>query len=388
VADSDILLARRAPAALTLFAVVPLLLSSLMGCAVVGNEQQPTPIPTSVVVEKPTYPVQRGDVVLQASLTGSVVPINPTVLSFKASGPLKTLSVKAGDTVKKNAILAQLDIADLTRSLNAAQFTLDQDEVKLASSKKVTEFALRRATLELDQKQVSLAKLKAASAGPYDLQIAKDDVELAQVQVDELKSSVDEQVQRDVARDRTVVDQINSDIEGRTIRAPGDAVVTLVADKLQPGATVSAFQTAIQLGDPAQVEIAAPLQPPYTDIPIGQPAAVTAASLHEKTIAATLRKGEGSSSGDPSDQSARFTFDNTEAKLKPGETVYLSIVIQKEMDVLWVAPNGIRTFMGRTFVVLRDGGVEKRVDVELGTKTNDRVVVRQGLTEGQVVIGP
>ena len=378
----------RAPGSRILIGVAALLGLTLAGCGAVGTDSQPTPIPTSVAVEKPTYRVERGDVVLQESLTGSVVLVNPIALSFKEDGRVKTLAVQVGDPVKKDQLLGQLDIADLTRSLNAAQFTLDQDSVKLANSQKITEFALRKAAIDLDMKQAALAKLKSTGANQYDRQIAQDAVDLARVQIDELKSSVDEQAQREVARDRTVVDQIKSDVEGRTIRAPLDGVVTGLADKLQPGATVTAFQMAIQLGDPAQVEIAASFPPPYTDIPVGQPATVTASRSGTKTGIATLRKPEGATTGNPSDQSARFTFDNGVLQLKPGETAYLSVVLKNEPNVLWLSPNGIRTFMGRTFVVMREGGIEKRVDVELGTKTNDKVVVRSGVAEGQVVIGP
>jgi macrolide-specific efflux system membrane fusion protein len=369
-------------------ALASILLPTLLGCAAIGSDQQPTPIPTPVVAEKPTYTVARGDVVLQDSFTGSVVLIDPIALSFKVDGRLKSLDVRAGDAVKKDQVLGQLDISDLTKSLNAAQFTLDQDEVKLANAQKVTQFALQKATIDLDEKQATLAKLKAAHAGPYDLQIAQDEVDLAKVEIDELKSSVDEQTQRDVARDQTQVDQIKSDIEGRTIRAPVDGVVTEIAEKVTAGASVAAFQPILQLGDPSQVEIAASYTSDASDIAVGQQASATVAKLKDQTFPATLRKPEGSASTGSGDNSARFSFDNTKLQLKPGETVYLTIVLKNETNVLWLPPNAIRTFMGRTFVVLRDGGVEKRVDVVVGTATNDRVVVRQGLTEGQIVIGP
>jgi RND family efflux transporter MFP subunit len=370
------------------FLIVLLLLLSLLGCSAVGGEKQPTPIPTPIVAEKPTYKVERGDVILKDSFTGRVVLSNPVALSFKEDGRIKSLDVHPGDAVKKDQVLAQLDISDLTKSLNTAQFGLDQDGVKLANSQKVTQIAQRKAELDLDIKEATLAKLKATGAGKYDLQIAQDEVDLAKVQVDELKASVDEQTQRDVARDQTLVDQIKSDIEGRTIRAPMDAIVTDIADKVAAGAAVSAFQQIIQLGDPSQVEIAVSLSGESNDIAVGQTASATVARLGDKTFLATLRKPEGATTGNSNDQAARFSYDTASVQLKPGETVYLSVVLKNETNVLWLPPNAIRTFMGRTFVVLRDGGVEKRVDVEVGTKTNDRIVVRQGLTEGQVVIGP
>lgn len=51
------------------------------------------------------------------------------------------------------------------------------------------------------------------------------------------------------------------------------------------------------------------------------------------------------------------------------------------------APQAIRTFEGRKFVVVRDGEVEQRVDVKLGLQNQDRVEVAEGLTEGQIVVG-
>jgi RND family efflux transporter MFP subunit len=368
--------------------IVLLFLSTLLGCAAVGGEPEPTPIPTPVVADKPTYTVERGDVTLQESFTGSVVLIDPIALSFKADGRLKSLEVQLGDVVKKDQVLAQLDVADLTRSLSSAQFNLDQDEVKLANSQKISQFALQKAAIDLDMKQAVLAKLKATAGSSYDLRIAQDEVDLAQVQIDELKSSVDEQTQRDVARDQTLVDQIKSDIEGRTIRAPIDGVVTEIADKAAPGANVSAFQPIAQLGDPTKVEIAVAFPGQASDVAVGQTAAASVSRLGDKTFPATLRKPEGSTSGSSSDQDARFSFDRGSVQLEPGETVYLSVVLKSEKNVLWLHPNAVRSFMGRTFVVVRDGSVEKRVDVEIGTKTNDRVVIRQGLAEGQVVIGP
>src|SRR5437870_5150376 len=134
----------RSPVARFVFNLVPALAIVAAGCSAVGTDQQPTPIPTPVTISKPSYRVQRGDVVLSVSLSGSVVPINPVLLSFKQDGKIKTFDVQKGDAVKKDQVLAQLDISDLTKALNTAQFNLDQDSVKLANSEKITKFALQK----------------------------------------------------------------------------------------------------------------------------------------------------------------------------------------------------------------------------------------------------
>src|SRR5439155_25975209 len=110
-----------------------------------------------------------------------------------------------------------------------------------------------------------------------------------------------EEAQPAVARDKAVVDQVNADIEARTIRAPIDGVVAALAPKLDLGAAIPAYQMVAQVGDPAQVEISASFPPPYSDIPVGQVATVTVPRLGDKTVTAILRKPEGVTSGDSSD---------------------------------------------------------------------------------------
>ena len=50
-------------------------------------------------------------------------------------------------------------------------------------------------------------------------------------------------------------------------------------------------------------------------------------------------------------------------------------------------PAAIRTFAGRKFVEIEEDGVRKRVDVVLGIESAERVEIREGLEEGQTVVG-
>jgi hypothetical protein len=39
-------------------------------------------------------------------------------------------------------------------------------------------------------------------------------------------------------------------------------------------------------------------------------------------------------------------------------------------------------------VVVQDGESQRRVDVKVGIESTDRVEIEEGLTEGQIVVGP
>jgi multidrug efflux pump subunit AcrA (membrane-fusion protein) len=67
----------------------------------------------------------------------------------------------------------------------------------------------------------------------------------------------------------------------------------------------------------------------------------------------------------------------------------VNVVLERKDDVLWLPPQAIRTFEGRKFVVVQEEGeAQRRVDVKVGIESEDRVEIEEGLTEGQVVIGP
>jgi multidrug efflux pump subunit AcrA (membrane-fusion protein) len=71
-----------------------------------------------------------------------------------------------------------------------------------------------------------------------------------------------------------------------------------------------------------------------------------------------------------------------------GDLVKVDIVVEQSLNTLWVPPQVIRTFDSRRFVVVQDGEIQRRVDVKLGVVGDERVEILEGLTEGQIVVGP
>ena len=57
--------------------------------------------------------------------------------------------------------------------------------------------------------------------------------------------------------------------------------------------------------------------------------------------------------------------------------------------MLWIPPQGLRTFRARSFVVVKNGdGTESRRDVKTGLQSTDRVEIMDGLKEGDIVVAP
>jgi hypothetical protein len=89
------------------------------------------------------------------------------------------------------------------------------------------------------------------------------------------------------------------------------------------------------------------------------------------------------------DKSTRVTIEGSpgESGFALGDLVRVNVELERKADVLWLPPQALRVFDGRRFALLQDGEVQRRVDVEVGIETQDRVEIKNGLEEGQVVVG-
>ena len=89
------------------------------------------------------------------------------------------------------------------------------------------------------------------------------------------------------------------------------------------------------------------------------------------------------------DKSTRFSVATSakNAGFTLGDLVRITVELERKANVLWLPPQALRVFEGRRFAVVQDGDAQRRVDVTVGIQTQDRVEVKEGLKEGQVVVG-
>jgi RND family efflux transporter MFP subunit len=129
-----------------------------VGCASPGAVvSTPTPAPTPVVAQKPTYTVQRGEVTKTLRLTGRATPVKQQDLFFRADGRVREVYVQRGDVVKSGDILARLDepekfVAEVAKAeLDVEQARYDLEELRASAPLKAAEaqVALVEAELKL-----------------------------------------------------------------------------------------------------------------------------------------------------------------------------------------------------------------------------------------------
>jgi multidrug efflux pump subunit AcrA (membrane-fusion protein) len=143
--------------------VVGLGLLVFVGCAPAASSSSagaqsatPTPLPTPIIPVKPTYTVQEGTVVETLSFTGRASPVLEQALYFEADGMVDQVLIKRSDWVQAGALLAELDISSLERSLAQKRLSLQTAEIKLQEAEEALGENLAQATVALADAERSL----------------------------------------------------------------------------------------------------------------------------------------------------------------------------------------------------------------------------------------
>ena len=377
----------------------------LAGCALMpatrteqsAAEPTPTPIPTAQIALKPTYTVQRGDVIDTATFSGRVSPEREEELFFRTDGRIRSVFFKRNEMVKQGDVIAEYEIDALERELNAAELELERAQVTLDEALRNHELDRRAAQARLERAQIVLEGAERDNTvSRFQAEAYQKDVEVAQIEVDRLNAGVSPLLQNDLTRAQYAVEKLKQEIAEAQVIAPFDGVLLSLA--LTPGQAVNGYQPVASVADASTVEISADLLSNQLQLLAEQmPVTFVFSSRPSETLHGVIRRlpypyGSGGSGQtiEEKDKSTRITVTETLAAgdYTLGDLVRVTAEVERADGVLWLPPAAIRNFNGRLFVVVQDGDVQRRVDVRVGVEADDRVEILEGVEEGQVIVGP
>ena len=351
---------------LTLFVAFVILLAGC-GTPSAGTEATPTPYPTPV---KATFTVQRGDIAIDAKLTGRVSPLALQTVYFQIGGQVSEVLANVNDVVTEGQLLGEL---------------AEAREIKAKAEE--TQRTIRRIQIDLEIAKLTLDQYKSQGKSPNEIKIQELQVELAQMEYDQKLAELG------IDPNAAVVDEIDAQIAQARAFAP--AAGTIIA-AVNVGRKVTTSTPAFILGDPNQLEIIASLDESKGDSEIkemfeGMPVVVSLDAKPDVKFNGTIRQlpspfGTGSSE----DRVVHIVLDvgPSATTYQSGDKVTAVVQLASKQDILWLPPDAIRKAGGRTFVIINSDTGPKRVDIEIGLQTRDMVEIISGLTEGQVVLGP
>jgi RND family efflux transporter MFP subunit len=338
------------------------------GCAAGpgGGEITPTPYPTPV---RATYTVQRGDIVINAKFAGQVEAVALETVYFQMGGNVDQVYVQLNEKVVKGQLLA--DLVEL-KDLEAKADT--------------TRHAVRRAEIDLQIAQETLAKYRSGGYSSYDVNIQELQVQLAQINLEEVLS------QYGLKDTSTSLEEIAAQVDKARVYAPVDGVIVT---RVVPERVVTTSTAAFVIGNPDRLDVVSSIETGQSTEQLpqmfeGMPVTVTLEARPTVQLTGKIRQLPSPyGTGAVGDNKMRIALDQAPSldTYQSGDKVTVQIQLANKVGILWLPPTAIHQVGGRTFVITSGDDGPQRVEIVVGLETPDKVEILSGLNEGQVVIG-
>ncbi len=334
---------KKALSALAVFAI----LFTVGGCSLLPTEEDviAPPLVEPEVVEYKTTQVEKGDIIQYSTLSGTFVSTLQYDVSFEERGGyLSELFVAQGSEVEEGQILAELDVDALQAQIRQQEYTVE----KLQINYEMTIDGKNKGMMtENELRQIRLAEI---------------DLELAQIQLDELRNELGKS----------------------TIYAPASGTVVYLAD-VKPGSYVNARQTIVRIADPESLYLK------YDGEDVSKLALNT-----EVEVTIQNQKYNGSIVVTPQTapeevaserQYVLIEVEDRPDGMKIGDLATGRVVMDKRTDVVKVSRTLVSSYgSGSYYVQVLKDGVKQDVAIEVGLMTSTEVEVLSGLAEGDEII--
>lgn len=289
------------------------------------------------------------------------------------------------------------DIGSSDQAIALEQATLDFQRAQAAYDLALEDIDTHDYDLELLRQEIAQAQLEVTRLGENESSQLELAVAMAQLDVDILDRELDPLFKNNVDRAKLDVQKLEAEIADAQIVAPFDGQILSIT--LIKGREGEAFKPVVVIADPSELDIRAePQDTQLSELAENMPVVVGFSTRPDEEYLGYIRQlpypyggGSGTVEGlEEEDTSTHISLEVTpsEAGLKLGDLMQIEVIVEKKTDVLWLPPQAIRTFEARRFVVVQQGEAQQRFDVKIGLESEDRVEIEEGLTEGQVVIGP
>jgi RND family efflux transporter MFP subunit len=312
------------------------------------------------------------------SLYGEFRPYQEILVHAKVSGYVQSIRVDIGDHVQAGEALAKLEIPELDDDLNRATAVLakSEEEVKRAQAN------YRDAHLAY-QRLLEVAKSHPTMVAEQELDVAKDkDAEL-----EGALGSARENVHQSEAE----LGRIQATVDYATISAPFSGIVTKrfadTGSLIQAGtASDTQAMPLVELAEDSLLRLDFPVpESAVPEIHAGVPVEVTVDALHE-TFPAKITRYSGKIDVATRKMEAEVEVTNLDGRLTPGMYATVRLVLEQSKNALTVPLQAVALGQKPTVVVLNGNHRLEQRDVTLGLQTPDKVEIRSGLVDNELVL--
>jgi HlyD family secretion protein len=282
-----------------------------------------------------TEKVQRGDLTIIVTATGTLQPINTVSVGSELSGIIKSVEVDYNDKVKVGQVLARLDTSKLETQLTQSKAALESAKAKVLQAKATV--------AETRAKLAQLQKVRKLSNGKVPSQLEMDAAEAAfeRAKADEASAAAA------VSQAKASFETIETDIYKSVIRSPINGVV--LTRSIEPGQTVAAsFQAPVLFTlaeDLSQMELLLDVdEADVGKVKEGQKAAFSVSAYPDRSFEARIiqaRYASTTTSGVVTYETV-LKVNNPDLSLRPGMTATADITVKKVENAILIPSAALR----------------------------------------------
>jgi len=279
-----------------------------------------------------TEAVQRGDIRVAISATGTLSAISTVTVGSQISGQVTDVLVDFNSHVTKDEVLARIDPSTY-------QAQIEQGSAQIASAR--AQLAQAQATLRNAQADYA----RKADLGRQQL-VAKSDVDLARAALDQAQAQV-ASAQAQIRQQTASTETTRVNLSRTVIRSPVDGVV--LTRTIEPGQTVAASLQAPELFTIAEDLSKMKIELAVDESDIGQVKPGQAVSFSADAFPERQFKGvvdqvrlAATTANNVVTYPVVVTVDNSDGTLLPGLTVNAEIEVSKRANVLKLGNAALR----------------------------------------------
>ncbi|MBX3328508.1 MAG: efflux RND transporter periplasmic adaptor subunit [Nitrospira sp.] len=334
-------------------------------------------VKTRVITVGVASPI-RQDLDIRLGYTADISPYQVVNIFSRVDGYIAKLHVDKGDFVKPNQLLVEIDHTDYLHAVNQAKANLSAAKAKVAQQDAV----VRNATLTFDRMQTLIK----------DQFVSQQDLDNAQVNLDAARAAQDS-LQAQVKQMEVALAQSQTNLAYSYIRAP---FAGYIAERnLDTGAYVSSATAStstmsrgiMSLHDINTVRVL--FEVVERDIPlvtVGQKAELRAEAYPDHIFEGTVTRIVQALNRATRTMTVEVDLPNSDRRLKGGMFARVEVLVGTHHQALQIPIDAVSRLEDTQYVYVVRDGKARRVEVEVGARSNNRIEVIKGLRGDESVI--
>lgn len=338
-----------------------------------------------------TQTVARTDLANENLFSGQVIADTAVSIIPTIAGTVKSVPVKAGDTVKKGQLLFQIDTSQITSSYGSLQESYNATQQMTNEAIQNAQKALPIAQTALTNAQTNynntLTLFNVGAASQVELDQARAALDQAQNQLSQAQSAVSQaraSQKAQLAQIESTLNQIRTQAAAGTVTAPCDGLVTAV--NVVEGGMAAQSGPAVVIAEGGRTRISVQVSEGLLgQLKVGDAAEVTVSAVSSEPFQASIASIAPAADAQTALYEVRL-YTPAGVSYPIGAFADVTFYTNRRTGVVTIPTEAILTDSAGQYVYVVEGDAAKKIAVQTGVTGDGVTEITDGLAGGETLV--